>query len=258
MITPDIKKIQQRLLEMAIAVRNILEEEKIPYFITYGTLLGAVRHKGFIPWDDDFDFYLFDETYDKAMEALRKKLPPNLFLEYYDSEPLYFHGWAHVKDLNSEVDYSQFPQDAVYKHHGISLDLYRTKKISVSEEPLYRAQKHLEYLERKKQHHLISDDEFISRTTTLNTLITEQQVEHAVRKPSDKKIWAFHIIYNDRLSDEDLFPLKKYEFEKELFYGPNNADVHLRQCYGDYMQLPPIEKRVPHYGKVNFFNQKVL
>lgn len=88
----------------------------------------GVRHKGFIPWDDDFDFYLFDESYDDALKVLKQNLPNNMFLEYFDTEPLYFHAWAHVKDLYTECDCQQFPQDGAYAHHGVSIDLYRTKK----------------------------------------------------------------------------------------------------------------------------------
>ena len=115
----DVKKVQARLLEMAKAIRDVLEAHNIPYFITYGTLLGAVRHQGFIPWDDDFDFYLFDDTYDMAIEVLRAELPEGLFVEDAKSEPKYFHGWAHVKDMNSYTECELFPQDGCYAHKGL-------------------------------------------------------------------------------------------------------------------------------------------
>ena len=123
----DIKRVQKRLLEIGKNIATILESNNIPYIITFGTLLGAVRHGGFIPWDDDFDFFLFDDIYDKAIELLRKNLPNDMFLEDEKSELKYFHGWAHVKDMNSEVYCEQFPQDNLYNHHGLSVDLYKCK-----------------------------------------------------------------------------------------------------------------------------------
>ena len=113
---------------MAESVTRVLEKHEIPYMITLGTLLGAIRHGGFIPWDTDFDLHMFDETYDDGIEVLRENLPESLFLEDERSEPLYFHGWAHVKDTKSELINERYPQDNVYSHHGLSLDLYRLHK----------------------------------------------------------------------------------------------------------------------------------
>ena len=124
----SIKEIQAHLLKMAIAVKNILEESGIPYFITYGTLLGAVRHQGFIPWDDDFDFYLLEDSYDYAIKILKERLPAKYFVEDEESEPLYFHGWAHVKDCSTEVDFTLYPQDGLYNCKGLSIEslLYKS------------------------------------------------------------------------------------------------------------------------------------
>ena len=164
----EVKKVQKRLLEMAIAIRDILETNGIPYFITYGTLLGAIRHKGFIPWDDDFDFYLFDDTYNEAMNALKKELPYDMFLENWDSEPKYFHAWAHVKDIFTQAECKAFPQDGMYEHKGISVDLYRTKRIYEKEEQVYRLSEHINYLKRRFNHGLIDKEHFINRTEDLN------------------------------------------------------------------------------------------
>ena len=78
----DIKRVQDRLLEIAKRTAAILEKHDIPYQIAFGTLLGAVRHGGFIPWDDDFDFFLFDDSYEKAMEVLAQELPSDLTIPY--------------------------------------------------------------------------------------------------------------------------------------------------------------------------------
>lgn len=245
----DIKKIQERLLSMAVIVRDILESSGIKYFITYGTLLGAVRHGGFIPWDDDFDIYLFDEEYDRAIELLRENLPADLFLEDELSEPKYFHGWAHIKDDHSIVEYSLFPGDDAYFHKGLSLDLYRAYLIKDTDERKFRANEHLKYIKRKCGKGFLSIEEFNERSQKLKTIIRE---ESEIKHGSGDYVYTFPSIYNDRIYPEELFPLKKYEFSDTYFLGPANADVFLKRCYGDYMSLPPEEKRKPHYSSVVF------
>lgn len=248
----EVKKVQKRLLEMAIAIRDILETNGIPYFITYGTLLGAIRHKGFIPWDDDFDFYLFDDTYNEAMNTLKKELPYDMFLENWDSEPKYFHAWAHVKDTNSLTECEMFPIDSHYQHKGISVDLYRTKLIQEKEEQVYRLSEHIAYLKRRRRHNLIEEELFKRKIEDLTSRLTNEQDILSHQKDLGRKMYAFSIIYNDRLYLDELFPLKKYRFENTEFYGPQKPEALLSRCYGNYMQLPPMEKRKPHYSNVTF------
>lgn len=246
-ITQDLKIIQNRIFRIAIIVRDILEKNNIPYFITYGTLLGAVRHKGFIPWDRDFDLCLFDETYDEALDCLRKNLPQDMFVEYYDTEPLYFHGWAHIKDLNSEWIWKGEYQDSTYSHKGLSIDLFRTKKIPENQDKLYRATRCVEYLDRRKNHNLITEDEYKRRINEEQLIIErEKAIINENHEDNIPEIYSFEIFYNDSLHVEDMLPLKKYIFENEFFYGPNKADVLLTKCYGDYMTPPPVDQRYRH------------
>ena len=148
-IGSNVRKVQARLLEMAVKIAGILERNDVPYQIACGTLLGAVRHGGFIPWDDDFDLALFDDTYDRAIEILRSELPQDMFVEDEKSEPRYFHGWAHVKDLNSAAHCDLFPQDNLYSHHGLSVDLYRWKRMHSSCLLDWRMDELRKYLNRK-------------------------------------------------------------------------------------------------------------
>ena len=246
----NVPKIQNVLLRMAKKIKSILEDNDIPYFITYGTLLGAVRHQGFIPWDDDFDIYLFDDTYDRAMELLKERLPDDKFLETQETEPLYFHGWAHVKDMNSITTCDLFPQDNLYAHKGISIDLYRTKLIPENREKLYRAEQHLAYFKRRFAHGLFTDKEYQERAEKALKEIQDEQLESV--EPSKRQLYAFCIVYDDRLYPDELFPLKQYRFEDTEFLGPNKPEALLTSCYGDVMQLPPVEKRKPHYSAVEF------
>lgn len=244
--TEQLKRTQNRLTEMAVIISKILEENDIPYMITFGTLLGAVRHNGFIPWDDDFDFFLFADSYEKAITILRNNLPPNLFLEDEKTEPLYFHGWAHVKDLNSEVVCDEFPQDSLYAHHGLSVDLYIAKEMKECELEQYVAEEHIAYLTRKLNKELIKLDDYNEKVNQIKSKLEQLPVCN-----SEKKVFGLNVP-EKRMEYDDVFPLKRYMFGEYTFYGPSNADNILKCFYGNYMQLPPKENRTPHYSSVVF------
>ncbi len=239
---------QQRLLEMALCVHSILEANSIPYIITYGTLLGAVRHQGFIPWDDDLDLYLFDDHYDEAISALKKELPESMFLEDEESEPLYFHGWAHVKDVRSIVSHRQYTQDSIYSHKGLCVDLYKATLIPREELQLFQLTERMKYYERKHARGLIKDTSYKELCKEINSLIEHESMKK-IHHPDDV-IYGFMSLDGDYLEVEEVFPLKDYVFEGKVFHGPRLYDSFLRRCYGNYMELPPIEKRIPHYSSI--------
>lgn len=235
---------------MGVIIRDVLEKYYIKYFIAFGTLLGAVRHNGFIPWDDDFDFFIFDEDYDYAMEILRKELPENLFLEDMKSEPLYFHGWSHIKDNNSVCNCTLFPQDGLYAHKGISVDLYRLFKVKESKIDLFRNQQHLLYLERKINNGIMAYSDCRDTYENLRSKIAKEEGNCC---ESDVDIYTYpSASLKNFILPKEIFPLKRYEFEGFSFYGPGDAVSILKRWYGQYMTLPPEDKRIPHYSDVSF------
>lgn len=253
----DIKRVQKRLLYMAVSIRDILVKHNIPYFLAYGNLLGAVRHQGFIPWDDDFDLFLFDDTYDEAITYLRAEMPKDLFLEDKESEPLFYHGWARVKDLRTHIEKKISLNTNVYQHQGLGVDLFRLKKMKADEEKLYRATEHLAYLKRMKKHQIISEQVYIARAHPIENEISAEKEKLAnSNNRSNQDIYTFCVIYDDRFFPKDLFPLKDYQYENTTFLGPNDPDPYLKCCYGNYMELPPPEKRHCHYNDVLFLEDK--
>lgn len=240
------KETQDRLLEMAKAIADILDRQQVRYFMGFGTLLGAVRHHGFIPWDDDFDMHILDEDYSRAMTALRTELPEDLFLEDAESEPLYFHAWAHVKDLHTVAHCDLFPQDNVYEHKGISIDLYRLTPVKDTDIPTFRAKENLRYQRRKYEKSIISEEEYDEQEDT----ITLQLKDLAAEKQETGKDALADLIKACPLYPEEIFPLKKYRFEDTEFWGPADADAYLTKFYGNYMELPPEDQRHAHYDSV--------
>ena len=246
----DVRKVQLRLLGMAKVIASILDAHNIPHMVAFGTLLGAVRHKGFIPWDDDFDFFLFDDSYAQAMTALRSELPNDMFLEDEQSEPRYFHAWAHVKDVNSVCECDLYPRDSIYSHHGISIDLYKVKMMRERELPKYRYNEGIAYIERLRNLGFMEAEEFESK---MNSFLDREQKEEEEFKGNG-------LIFGDVFVDSrmqrisDVMPLKRIVFEDTRFWAPNNPDAILKNNYGNYMALPDESHRIPHYSNVRTFS----
>lgn len=240
----NIENAQKILYEMAKNVVEILSNNNIPYMIAFGTLLGAVRHEGFIPWDDDFDLFLFSDTYQQALDVLNKELSNKYFLEYFHSEPLYFHEYAHVKDKNSVCLCKQYPQDGIYTHNGLSIDLYCLTEMNYADLEMFLINKRAEYLKRKLNVGLIYEENYKEQMDLINRELQELEVCF-----NEEKVFAMTL--NEKMMfKKHVFPLKKYKFCDYEFLGPNNSDAILKQFYGDYMKLPEIEKRKPHYSVI--------
>ena len=245
----DMKRVQSILLRAGKSVAEILERHDIPYMLIYGTLLGAVRHKGFIPWDDDLDMMLFENSYDRAMEFLRSELPDDLFLEDENSEPLYCHAWPHVKDIKTKATCSLYPQDSLYSHHGVSVDLYIVRKMRRCDVSNYCNDENFAYLHRRNEKGLITPEDYSRRMARLQEARkTAAQEDMSDTHEGFVMLTSLHKFFEL----EEILPLKKYKFEDTEFWGPAKAEVILEKIYGDFMKFPPIEKRVGHYSSVEF------
>jgi len=240
----DIRKVQRTLLEMAKIACEILERHSIPYFLTNGTLLGAVRHKGFIPWDDDFDIFLFDETYEIAMSHLETELPEHLIVHSLKNDPKYFPAWNRIKNIRTVVTDSGLynPDNRLLKYQCLSLDMYRIKKIGAHEVKTYKLTEALKFFKRKLEFGIISEEFYRDNAEQL-----ARQLKNAEREASSaasrETVYMFMLLLSKPLAPEDLFPLKRYAFEDGDFSGPHSSDALLTSLYGDYQTIPPYEER---------------
>lgn len=251
MYTKDmVQRVQRRLIEMAKAALPILDANKVKYFITFGTLLGAVRHRGFIPWDDDFDIFIFDDEYDRAIEVLRASLPADIFVHDRTIDTNYYPAWARLRDVHSDCSAVKWPDDNIFKYRGINLDLYRLKKVDANRIDMYRQKEMVEFLVRKHDAGCFDNVTYLSKLNKACSLYAEM-----IRNPplmANRSVYSFVLLLRE-YPEEELFPLKRYTFEDMEVWGPKNPDVLLRQAYGaSYMECPPYEDRRPHYDIVKF------
>ena len=247
----DVKRVQARILEMGKTVSKILTDAGINHTLACGSLIGAVRHKGFIPWDDDIDFWVPDEEYDDALAALRENLPEDLIIHDESNDPIYWVEWSRVRDLKTRVHYAKYSNDRVYRYQGLCIDLYRLYKISDEDLPARFLQKRREGAEAKLERGIITAEEIKDYYKWFDDLYQRWFVEYEKRLYgelyTDNFYWAISKV-------EDFFPVTMVEFEDTVFPAPHNpVDVidylfeHIK-----WWELPPYEERVVHYSKVEF------
>lgn len=247
----DVVRVQKRLLEMADVILKILEDNDIKYIISFGTLIGAVRHKGFVPWDDDFDILLFGDEYDRALKVLRENLPEDMIVHDKENDPIYWPYWSRIRDVNSDTYSQLFPNDNKYKYRGINFDLYRLDKIKRKDCEKNTYANYLSYQDRVYKSGLITKEQKRKNKRELYPKYFKATLKSMFSRDNEEVFW-FVSRYNEGLDQDIILPLKKYDFEGRKFYGPNNADKFLKIGYGNYMEIPKYDDRTPHYTWVKF------
>ena len=249
-----LRRQQMRMLEILLEVDKICKKHHIRYWLSSGTLIGAMRHNGYIPWDDDLDIEMLHSDYVRLMEVLPKELPNWLALQNSDTDPNYFYFYAKVRDRRSRM-LEQNGYDRLWQEQGIYIDIF-----PMEQHPIW-----LHKLTEKTVGHMYK----IWRTSTndkkaIRSVRRIFNINNKVLFPILRlicKILPGKVItsgmgipfHNPRYIDE-IFPLTTHEFEGHLLPVPGNADAHLRHIFGDYMQLPDLNKLTLHVGKLEFLD----
>lgn len=249
-----LRRQQMRMLDILIEVDKICKRHGIQYWLSSGTLIGAIRHNGFIPWDDDLDIEMMRSDYIRLMEVLPKELPSWLALQNDETDENYFYFYAKVRDRRSRM-LEQNGYDRLWKEQGIYIDIF----------PMEQHPIRLHKLTEKTVGHMYkiwrtsTDDtksmRKVRRIFNINKRVVFPCLRQLCKLLPGKVITSgmgipFH---NPRFADE-IFPLTTHEFEGIVSPVPNNTDAHLRHIFGDYMQLPDLDKLSPHVDKLEFYD----
>jgi lipopolysaccharide cholinephosphotransferase len=243
-------------------VADICDKYGIKYFLDAGTLIGAVRHKGFIPWDDDIDIGMLREDYRKFLSIIKDELPEHLFLQTHEND-LYYD----IYQVPCKIRYNNtlFIEEKIVEnpkmHNGLFIDILPYDSLP--------KKKWVYTIQRKISNFILRS--FVRCREIPEKLTFKNKLTHFIYKIVVKifstqrrqKLFDFLINWNDINSEymgygvdttwseyiykkKDFFDLIKVEFEGEYFYAPKNYDAVLTQLYGDYMTLPKEEDRVWH------------
>lgn len=247
----DIKKVQRVLIDMTKIIVKILEDHSIPYFMAFGTLIGAIKFQGFLPWDDDIDLFLFDDSYDKAMELLEEHLPSNLIVHSEKNDPYYFLGWNSVKNTSTSIDIADIyhPHNKLLGYKCLGVDLYRLKKTSRGELYSYKYNEASKFFERKLNKKIISNNEY---TKEINKLKMKRNKKLDDLNNFDDEFFFFVVKVNKPITLDAVLPLKKIDFEDTQFYAPNDPLAVLSCSFTSLDKLPAYEQRKSHIKSFRF------
>ena len=246
-----LKKLQRTEFEILLEIDRICKKHQIKYMLCAGTMLGAVRHKGFIPWDDDIDIMMPLRDYSRFCRICRKDLKEAYFLQTFITDN-FNHFFAKVRKngtlmLESETDN--------YRAHGIWIDIFPI--VGVKNEGKWCAKKNAQ------AQRLRAFIKKINSTGSWRSLSVEKKLlrmfpkKLLLRLANARFLWLFHPRKKREFcyclgGDERLlpvFPAELFEscaevhFEGNPFYGPKQYDKYLTLLYGDYLTPPPPEKR---------------
>lgn len=252
-----LRKVQLRLVDMMVEIDKICRRHNIQYWLTAGTLLGAVRHGGFIPWDDDVDIGMLSEDLHKFIEIAPKELPENLFLQTATTDPSFRREIVRIRLKNSLFinPHDDFTRDY---NKGLFIDLFETI-------PYPRVNPSFQKFLFKWYRKSVGFYHYPQPITFKNHVAT---ITFPFIKLGFNIIWfLLNLRPKDNLGSqkqindsgtsgpkEIFFPIKDISFEGHSFMGPADPNRLLTIYYGDYMVIPPKEKRVSHMIHVEFFD----
>lgn len=246
----DLRRLQYRMLDILIAFDKICTKYQLPYWLEGGTLIGAVRHGGFIPWDDDLDVQMLRKDMKKLLKVLPEELPSDMMIQTHKTDKYYLRHIPRIRDLNSRLIVSDKGDWKDYKYQGAFIDILPVDYTSFR----FLLLRKVSFLLKWKRIYLWGILSGINPAIKYYPFLICFKMEQFVfglymkigRSFKSSKI-DFSIygldFYGLNMDADIIFPLKKMNFEGHLFNVPNKVDEFLRKYYGDYMQLPPEEKR---------------
>lgn len=264
----SLQQIQTETLKNLKKLDSICKKLNIHYYLAYGTLLGAIRHNGFIPWDDDIDVMLFRKDLNTLIEYFNQHLEELLPLKICTRKNTKNYSASIPRLINSDFVYeSSYSYEKKYEL-GTFIDLYPLDNATDSEKECHSLGKKVRKLNKlyiiyinpnngkkglkKIVRYTIS---FALHLLWGNHFDFDKYTEKLVNKKTNDNNKYVSILY-DRTKNNccDAYPRDYFEkpllhaFEDSYFYIPKDYDKILRQLYGSYMELPPEKERVPHHN----------
>lgn len=268
----DVKElVKERQLYILDEIVKICEKHNLTYWLDGGTLLGAVRHKGFIPWDDDIDIGIMRDEYEQLVPILKDELPFDLQVQDIYTDDKYRLPYVQIRDKNSKIveDYRTY--------NGLFIDIFpfdiipNSQLLQTIQRVLFMIFE-LMYIHTDINKLNISKKKGIYLFSVKISIYFLSKLGQVFGLKGYKKLYYF-IVNISKLNPGDLvgdgltgswayyksirkkdvyLPVKKLFFEKKQYNVPNNFDTYLRTLYGNSYMVP-INMNNVHIKKVIFY-----
>lgn len=258
-----LKHLQQTELMILKDFISICEENNLDYYIYGGSLIGAIRHGGFIPWDDDLDVIMFREDYDKFKKIFIESSNDKYYLLCKETEEDYFHLFSKLV-LKGTVFEERWVNQVNF-NLGINIDIFVMDDLSDNKfKRFYQLKKAFFYNKLLIMSKIkVPDLPFVTRimTNVIHIFLNLFNIKPAniqkryfkfimnYHNPNAKEVFDVAVTveeYPQIFNKKGFKPIKKVQFEDILVNVPNNYDEILTSIYGDYMELPPEGERYNH------------
>ena len=259
------KRVQEDELQILIKFDEICRKFNLKYTLAAGTMIGAVRHKGFIPWDDDIDVYMLRNDFNKLRKIAPMELPENMFYQSHYTDPEYYYPFDKIR-----LDGTIFKETFLANHninHGVFIDVFPIDSISNNKCKSTIQFYHYRFYRLGLMTKYVNIEARSGKRKTLANILRvlylpfnldylykkcetiAQQKES--RYKNSKWVRNLNSVGSDGMKETyhhyAFTKLEFIEFEKNKFYISKDYDEMLRAIYGNYMKLPPKSEQVTRH-----------